>query len=135
MEIFLSSAKRGYGLKELLSSKETDYWNTDDTLPHSIWISFPQLTYLFSIVLNLSYSVDESYTPEKILVCFNGKTHKFLLSQPEGEREFPVDTLVYDIQLIILSNHADGKDSHVRHLKIKTSPTEEIACVCKGIDE
>ena len=34
MNIRLSSSKRDHGVKELLSSDLSEYWATDDSLPH-----------------------------------------------------------------------------------------------------
>lgn len=126
MEIILSSCKRGYGLKELVSAVENEYWNTDDALPHSMHITFPELTYVHSVVLSLSYSLDESYTPERIAVHFAGKQRDFTFSEPEGRCSLSIDAMIYDVHIIIINNHSDGKDSHVRKLRVMTSPSEEI---------
>ena len=126
MEIILSSSKRGYGLKELLSTSKTEYWNTDDTLPHFIGISFQVLTYVHSVRLLFQYSLDESYTPSKVAVLFNGTRREFNISQPEGFVTLSVEALLFDLHVIILANHAEGKDSHVRALKVMANPEEEI---------
>jgi len=142
MEIILSSAKRGYGLKELMSSKEDEYWNSDDVLPHSITISFFRKTYVYSVNVFLSYSLDESYTPEKIIVYFDEqgivremteinskldlKTRSYTFKEPEGEKSLMIDSHVYKIHIVILNNHSDGKDSHLRKLRVMSSPTEQI---------
>lgn len=126
MEIILSSAKRGYGLKELISESAIDYWSTDDNLPHYIHITFAAKTYVYSVNMLLSFNEDESYTPEKIAVHFNGKQKNFVLNEPDGMKEFPINEFVFDIYVVISSNHSEGKDSHVRTLKVMESPSEEI---------
>lgn len=126
MEIVLSSSKRGYGLKELISDSLGEFWNSDDTLPHSIAISFFKKTYIYSINIQLSYTLDESYTPEKIAVYYNDKSRIYNLKEPEGEKTLIVDDFVFEVYVVILSNHSDGKDSHVRRLKVMSSPTEYI---------
>lgn len=128
MEIVLSSAKRGYGLNELLSKNKDEFWSTDDTLPHSITISFPRRTYVHSLGFVLSYTLDESYTPENITVYFNKQAVKQCFSEPEGEKTVPIDSFVFDIHIVIASNHSDGKDSHIRGLNVRTSPTEVMRC-------
>lgn len=134
MEISLSSAKRGYSLRELMSPVEGEFWNTDDSLPHSIHISFPARTYVYALNIFLSYALDESYTPENILLCFDDRRKEFALTEPEGMVELLVDASVYDIYVVIASNHSDGKDTHVRMLKVMVGPHEEIKCGCRGID-
>lgn len=166
MEIILSSSKRGYGLKELMSSDTEEYWNSDDELPHSITVSFFKKTYVYSINLLLLYSSDESYTPEKIAMYyrrankrivdhyepepFNAKdelnrnlcntsnypklaekeedliSKTFTFKEPEGLISLEVNDFVFDLHIVVLNNHSDGKDSHIRQLKIMSSPTEQI---------
>ena len=72
MEIILSSSKRGYGLKELLSSNVNDYWSTEGNLPHVITIRLNKYMFIYSIELFLSYLKDDSYTPEVIKYYFTG---------------------------------------------------------------
>ena len=126
MEIMLSSCKRGYGLRELVSGREGEYWNTDDTLPHAVHITFPRSTYVHTIRLVLSHSQDESYTPETIVLNYGSvsREHKFL--EPEGTIDLPVGAKIFDIVLVIVNNHSDGKDSHVRNLRVMAGPDEEI---------
>lgn len=126
MEIILSSAKKGYGLNELLNTCKDEFWSTDDTLPHSITINFPKKTYIHSLGLLLSFSLDESYTPENLVIYFNKKSIKQSFREPEGEKAILIDDFVFDIYIVITSNHSDGKDSHIRGLNIKSSPTEII---------
>lgn len=134
MEILLSSSKRGYGLNELLSENNDDFWSTDDTLPHAITISFQRKTYVHSLNLLLSYSHDESYTPENIVVHFSNKSIKQTFKEPEGEKSIMIKSFVFDIHLVILSNHSDGKDSHIRGLKVMSSPTEIIKHTISRVD-
>lgn len=129
MEIVLSSSKRGYGLRELMSDSLSEFWNSDDTLPHSVSISFFRKTYVYSINIQLSYTLDESYTPEKIAIYYNNKSRIYNLKEPEGEKILIVDSLVFDVYIVILSNHSDGKDSHMRRLRVMSSPIE-----CIGYD-
>lgn len=126
MEIILSSSKKGYGLAELVSSNSNNFWSTDDVLPHSITISFQKKTYVHSINLLLSYSGDESYTPETLSIHFMNKTVTQRFREPEGEKSIPIGCIVFDMHIIITSNHSDGKDSHLRGLKVMASPTEQI---------
>ncbi|CAD26618.1 hypothetical protein [Encephalitozoon cuniculi GB-M1] len=132
MEIRLSSFKREHSLRELLSKDMSEYWATDDVLPHSIQISFDRVRYVQSVQLFLSFTQDDSYTPEKIGVrC--GLTREDVreissveLVEPEGLLTLSVARKCIYILVVINSNHQEGKDSHVRHLKILESSTKEI---------
>ena len=77
MHIFLSSNKRGYGIRELLSTNINEYWSSESLLPHKIQIKFNSIEYVYSINLYLSFIKDESYTPEKISVFYNNKKKRF----------------------------------------------------------
>ena len=60
-------------------------------------------------------------------VCFiiiKKKDFKFL--EPEGFIEMLIDDHTSDIDVVITANHTDGKDTHIRFIKVKKSPTEEI---------
>lgn len=126
MEISLSSFKRGFGLKELMSDDLNEYWCTEEQLPHLIKISFPKLTYVFSLRLTLNFIQDDSYTPEKFILYYNNKFREVEYNEPNIEAELLVCDHVFDIYLTIVENHSEGKDSHVRRLRVMESLTEEI---------
>lgn len=132
MEIRLSSCKRDHSLRELLSSDMSEYWATDDVLPHSITISFSKIRYIHSVQLFLSFTQDDSYTPEKIEIR-SGLTRETIrlisavaLKEPEGLFTLSVARRCFYIQIVINSNHQEGKDAHIRHLKVMESATKEI---------
>ncbi|ORD98523.1 APC10 [Hepatospora eriocheir] len=121
MYLYLSSFKKGYGLKELLSEDDNEYWSTDSVLPHGITITFNSKEYVYSVELKFSYEKDESYTPHKIEVSYNNSSYIEILNQPEGYVEFKIDAITDKIQIAILLNHTDGKDSHIHGIKVKKS--------------
>lgn len=132
MEIRLSSSKREHSLRELLSKDMSEYWATDDVLPHGIQISFARARYVQSVQLFLSFTQDDSYTPEKIDIRA-GLTREDVrtvgsveLVEPEGLLTLNIARRCLYVQVVINSNHQEGKDSHVRHLKVLESPTKEI---------
>lgn len=132
MDIRLSSYKRGHGVEELFSKDIQNYWATDDLLPHGIQFTFNKLTYIEEVRIYLSYAQDDSYTPQEIEVrCglveseINPITNMTLV-EPEGFFSLSVKEECFYLQIIILSNHQDGKDSHVRHLKLMESKTKEL---------
>ncbi|OQS53489.1 hypothetical protein EHP00_2664 [Ecytonucleospora hepatopenaei] len=124
IEFQLSSSKRGYGLKELLLEDLKEYWSSDAVLPHRITILFNKKEFIYSIELYLSFSKDESYTPENVNWYFNGVERSVNLTEPEGWTAFMICDKTAKIDLVITGNHTDGKDSHVRNLRIKKSPEE-----------
>lgn len=132
MNIRLSSSKRDHGVKELLSSDLSEYWATDDSLPHGIQFTFCRLTYVEEVRIFLSHSQDDSYTPREIEVLC-GLTESTIdsiiltsLLEPEGYIVFNVNKKCFFLQIIILSNHQEGKDSHIRNIKIMESKTKEM---------
>lgn len=125
MEITLSSAKRGYGLSELLSASNDEYWETSDVLPHTIHISFRNKTYIYAISLGLSFLSDDSYTPEKVVVFTERRSKAYYWHEPVGHKEIKINEHLFDIYIVIEKNHSEGRDSHVRGLRIFISPEVE----------
>ncbi|WUR03528.1 anaphase-promoting complex subunit 10 [Vairimorpha necatrix] len=132
MDCRLSSYKKNNSLKELISNEMSEYWATDDSLPHGIQIKFHKLTYVEEIRLFLSFSQDDSYTPKEIEIR-TGMTLSTMesilvvtLMEPEGLLSLSVKQVCFYLQIIILSNHQEGKDSHIRNLKIMESKNKEM---------
>lgn len=125
MEIILSSSKRGYGLKELLSSNVNDYWSTEGNLPHVITIRLNKYMFIYSIELFLSYLKDDSYTPEVIKYYFNNQCIEKKCNQPEGYLILFIKEYVQEVAIVITSNHTDGKDSRIRHIRIMKDIKEQ----------
>ncbi|KAF7696442.1 Anaphase-promoting complex subunit 10 [Cucumispora dikerogammari] len=125
MNIRLSSEKPGHGIKELFSYNNLDtYWSSDDILPHFIQIEFDYLQYIKQIQLHISFHKDDSYTPE-IIDFFFGPTMDSLTKvtprpyiEPMGITKVSIDEYVQYLFVEIKRNHSDGKDSHIRGLKI-----------------
>ena len=133
MDIRLSSFKRDHGLKELLSDDTAEFWHTDDNLPHYIEITFSTLFRVSVVQLVLIHSLDDSYTPSDIEVR-GGLTREGIrpilatsLVEPEGVVSLNVDAECFFLQLVILNNHQEGRDTHVRSLKIFDDENRRIA--------
>uniref|UniRef100_T1GGW9 Anaphase-promoting complex subunit 10 n=1 Tax=Megaselia scalaris TaxID=36166 RepID=T1GGW9_MEGSC len=111
----LSSCKPGFGVERLRDGQMDTYW-------HQIYIC-------------TDYKLDESYTPSKISI--RSGTHfndlqeiEFMeLDEPSGWvvintkdcRDKPIRTFM--IQIAVISNHQNGRDTHMRQIKI-LSPVE-----------
>ncbi|KAM0676160.1 hypothetical protein GVAV_000123 [Gurleya vavrai] len=132
MNVRLSSYKHDFGLDELLSTKMSKFWNTDDNLPHFIELSFRKKTYIEEVHLFLSFSDDDSYTPE-VLEIWSGLTREKMKMlrvcnafEPEGAISMHVGHDCFFVYVIIRANHQEGRDSHVRHLKVYGKNNKEI---------
>lgn len=124
MDIQLSSFKCGSGLTELLSNNPLEFWHTDDNLPHSIIIQFERRTYVHEIQLSVSFSRDDSYTPEVVevwsgLIRENVKfKEKYEFMHPEGYIHLPIEENVFYVYIVIRANHQEGRDSRVRNIRV-----------------
>lgn len=88
----------------------------------------------------MDYNEDESYTPTKIIFKSGTSENNLIqfatmdLSAPVGWQQVPVagagggpdgNTLVsYVFQMQILENHQNGKDTHLRSIKIYAADTD-----------
>ncbi|GJN85037.1 anaphase promoting complex subunit doc1 [Purpureocillium lilacinum] len=130
----VSSHKPGCGVDELRSDDLKMYWQSDGPQPHKLTIYFVKRVGIRDIRFFVDYNEDESYTPTKI-VFKSGTSENHLiefatmnLDSPVGWQQVPVagaggepdgNTLVsYVLQMQILENHQNGKDTHLRGIKI-----------------
>ncbi|KAM0678377.1 hypothetical protein BDAP_001091 [Binucleata daphniae] len=132
MNVRLSSYKHDFGINELLSIDMTKYWHTDDNLPHFIEITFKRKTYVEEVQIFLSFTEDDSYTPE-LLEIWSGLTRETVKQlqtinaiEPEGMVVLPVGHECFYIYVLIRANHQEGRDSHIRHVKVINQNRKEI---------
>lgn len=99
--------------------------------PHSITIQFSKKVLVERISIFTNYSLDESYTPSKIRIMAGTSESSDLIevctvnfSQPIGWSHIIFNGIRNDgvlkcflIKLIILANHQEGKDSHIRAIR------------------
>ncbi|KAH9387179.1 anaphase-promoting complex subunit 10 [Nematocida major] len=124
MEARLSTYKAGHGPDELFSENLDQFWHTDGNLPHYIEIEFPVVMKLVEIRMNLGYTQDKSYIPKEIEIrC--GKTRDgigslktVMISDKMPVVGIPVNEECCFLQMIILSNHQEGRDSRIRGLSL-----------------
>ncbi|CCM04691.1 uncharacterized protein FIBRA_06877 [Fibroporia radiculosa] len=132
----VSSFKFGFGPECLRDSDPETFWHSDGPQPHFITIEFPRKVAIQKLCLCLSYQMDDSYTPATIAVrAGTGPSDLqdvriITLEKPEGWIIFDVSAEpnedgdgykpvnAYIIQMIILANHMNGKDTHVRGLRV-----------------
>ncbi|KAG5535911.1 hypothetical protein RHGRI_023627 [Rhododendron griersonianum] len=141
----VSSCKPGNGVTSLRDDNLDTYWQyslslvlnhdggrSDGAQPHLVNIQFQKKVKLQLVVLYVDFKLDESYTPSKISIRAgdgfqNLKEIKSVeLVKPTGwvyislsgndPRETFVNTFM--LQIAVLSNHLNGRDTHVRQIKV-----------------
>jgi anaphase-promoting complex subunit 10 len=124
MEARLSTFKEGHGHAQLFSENPDEYWHTDGNLPHHVEIELEERKVLSEIVILLDHAHDKSYTPKELDIrC--GKTRggirsvkKVFVNEKATSVEIPVEEECVYLQIVILSNHQEGRDSRIRNLKL-----------------
>jgi hypothetical protein len=115
-----------HGLMQRLRMNGTDFWQSDGSLPHSISMEWPSRAmelHYGAIYLDKTY--DESYTPREISVLALAGPHTWAecccleLRSPNGWLLIPFNGLrTRGINLQILSNYQEGRDSRIRAFRI-----------------
>lgn len=144
----ISTAKPGNGVEQLRDNNIETYWQSDGTHPHKVTIQFLRKASISEICLYLDFNLDESYAPKKISVCA-GSTEADLIEVAAMELVDPIGWIVIPlsnsdqdlrlgdddltstplrahlVQLQVLSMHQNGRDTHIRQVKLfgpRTSP-------------
>ncbi|KAF2083947.1 galactose-binding like protein, partial [Saccharata proteae CBS 121410] len=125
----VSSSKPGCSIAQLRSPSPSLFWQSDGPAPHFLNIHFFKVVEIVAMRLYLDFDQDESYTPTKI---------GFLAGMGEMDlQEWSVMSFVEPrgwmnvdfsgkfsilramlVQVRILENHQNGKDTHLRGLQI-----------------
>ncbi|CEJ79912.1 Putative Anaphase promoting complex subunit 10 [[Torrubiella] hemipterigena] len=130
----VSSHKPGSGVEELRSDNLKLFWQSDGPQPHKLTIYFVKRVGIRVIRFYVDYREDESYTPTKIVFKSGTSENNLIefatmnMDSPYGWQDVPIagaggdpdgNTLVsYVLQMQILENHQNGKDTHLRGIKI-----------------
>ncbi|RPB23359.1 APC10-domain-containing protein [Terfezia boudieri ATCC MYA-4762] len=150
----VSTAKPGCGVPELRSDDTSLFWQSDGPQPHTINIHFAKRVLIKLIRIYLDYKSDESYTPTKLAVMSGTGYHDLqevcvmVLEEPLGWVEVDLGAggvrddgeegrgengeggclRSWLVQVVILGNHQNGKDTHVRGLQVfaAASPPVEV---------
>ncbi|KAH6757014.1 anaphase promoting complex 10 [Perilla frutescens var. hirtella] len=128
----VSSCKPGNGVASLRDDNLDTYWQSDGAQPHLVNIQFQKKVKLQLVVLYVDFKLDESYTPSKISIRAGDGFHNLKeiktveLVKPTGwvyislsgsdPRETFVNTFM--LQIAVLSNHLNGRDTHLRQIKV-----------------
>lgn len=107
---------------------------SDGPQPHHLNIHFSRLVSILSIRLFLDFESDESYTPTRIQLLAGTGYHDLIsfsdlnFAQPKGWIDVNLEGVgggddgktlkAFLVQVKVMENHQNGKDTHVRGLKI-----------------
>jgi len=140
----VSSYKFGFGVECLRDNDPDTFWHSDGPQPHFMTVQFPRKIAVQKVSLHLSFMMDDSYTPSTLCVRAGTGLNDLqdvryvTLDKPNGWITFDVSTELgeegegfkpihaYVIQVVIINNHMNGKDTHVRGLHI-LGPVEDSA--------
>ncbi|KAI1809864.1 APC10-domain-containing protein [Poronia punctata] len=130
----VSSYKPGCGVKELRDDDVNQYWQSDGPQPHRLNIHFIKRVEIRALRLFLDYELDESYTPTKIQITAGTGPNLTIpfttmeLVMPKGWIDVPIagagggadgnSLCCFFVRVIILENHQNGKDTHIRGVKV-----------------
>lgn len=128
----LSSAKPGNGVEQLRDNNIDTFWQSDGIQPHLITIHFQRKMRLKEVAFYTDYKLDESYTPQNVSIKAGNSYHDvkqvqlLKLVEPTGWVCVPLGGGVDDqpflkahcLQIAILSSHQNGRDTHVRQVKV-----------------
>ncbi|KAK3314461.1 anaphase-promoting complex, subunit 10-domain-containing protein [Apodospora peruviana] len=129
----VSSHKPGNGVAELLDDDLDKYWQSDGQQPHHVDIHFIRRVQIRAMRFYVDYNQDESYTPTHIEFLAGYKPHfvhlsEMTLTNPVGWQDVPIAQSgggadghsldVWVVRMQIKENHQNGKDTHIRGIKI-----------------
>ncbi|TVY82542.1 Anaphase-promoting complex subunit [Lachnellula suecica] len=130
----VSSCKPGCGVEALRDDDTHLFWQSDGPQPHHLNIHFSRLVSILSIRIYLDFQADESYTPTKITLLAGTGYHDLIsfselsFEKPQGWIDVPLHHVgggedgktlrAFLVQVKIVENHQNGKDTHVRGLKV-----------------
>jgi len=114
--------------------RDADGGRSDGPQPHHLNIHFSRLVSIVSIRIFLDFEADESYTPTRITLLAGTGYHDLIpfsaleFAQPKGWIDVPLDHVgggedgktlrAFLVQVRVVENHQNGKDTQFRGLKI-----------------
>jgi len=133
----ISTAKPGNGVDQLRDNNLDTYWQSDGIAPHLITIQFPKKVTVSQICFYCDYTMDESYTAKRVSIRSGTTMHDLIdittieINDPKGwvtinlsDNYSSNDSLCQlplkssMLQIRILSMHQNGRDTHIRQLKV-----------------
>ncbi|SGY79918.1 BQ5605_C008g05250 [Microbotryum silenes-dioicae] len=147
----VSSSKPNHGVGHLSDPNLNTLWQSEGGQPHLVNIQFPKKQSIVQISIYADVGRDDSYTPQKISIrvgTHHGDLHEVKwvdLHQPTGWQHLRIGNNDVDgfsseqdpirahlLQVAIVSNHMNGKDTHVRGLRV-FAPKKQVGEFSKGV--
>ena len=131
----------GFGVDQLRDNCLETYWQSDGPQPHLVNIQFRRKTTIQDVCIYADYKLDESYTPNRISVRAGNHFHDLQevelmdLSEPNGWVVIPLKDAndapirAFLIQIAVLSNHQNGRDTHIRQIKVHSPVQNSIVSI------
>ncbi|KAL8740387.1 MAG: hypothetical protein Q9184_008497 [Pyrenodesmia sp. 2 TL-2023] len=129
----VSTSKPTCGVEALLAPTPHRFWQSDGPQPHTLTIHFFKMVHIAKFRLLLDWKHDESYTPTKMQFLAGTGNHD-LTEFGTWEGEKPRGWVDVDlkgqgrnggdgiwcmlVQVLVLENHQNGKDTHVRGCQV-----------------
>jgi len=139
----LSTSKPGNGVQQLRDDDSDTFWQSDGQQPHLVTMQFHKKMKIKELSIYTDFNLDESYTPNKISIRAGTTTEDLMeikvfgLNEPvgwvpiklsphrmQGKGETYLRTNV--IQIAVLSSHQNGRDTHIRQVKVY-APREQFS--------
>ncbi|KAF8339699.1 anaphase-promoting complex, subunit 10/DOC domain-containing protein [Cantharellus anzutake] len=139
----VSSHKPGFDVNCLRDDDPDTFWQSDGPQPHYITLQFAKKVPVQKLAIMLNFAADDSYTPIKLLIKAGTGLYDLqdvktvTMDKPTGWVTFDVGTerpkdghgfldsclrskplSIYALQVVIAANHMNGKDTHVRGLRV-----------------
>ncbi|KAI1325930.1 anaphase-promoting complex, subunit 10-domain-containing protein [Xylariaceae sp. FL0255] len=130
----VSSYKPGCGVAQLRDESVNYFWQSDGPQPHELNIHFIKRVEIRALRLYLDYELDESYTPTKIKITAGFSPNMTIpfrtmeLTMPKGWIDVPIEgagggpdknsLCCFFVRVIVHENHQNGKDTHIRGVKV-----------------
>jgi anaphase-promoting complex subunit 10 len=126
----LSTAKPGNGIEQLRDENLDTYWQSDGSQPHLINVQFLRKATVSKVALYLDYTGDESYTPKRVAIRSGTSQHDLVdiatidLHEPLGWVTIVLtdgnqkSLRTHLLQIRVMSMHQNGRDTHIRHVKL-----------------
>lgn len=142
----------GHSQSRFVSSSQANIYlsRSDGPQPHHLNIHFGHFASVRALRIYLDFDLDESYTPTKI-AFFGGTAYHDLIEfatmtfvQPKGWITVPLEGVgggqdgntlrAFVIQVRIVENHQNGKDTHLRGVKIYAADERAMHNVLSSVE-
>lgn len=138
----VSSCKVGCGVRSLRDGDPDTIWQSDGPQPHTVTVYFRERKFVECLCIFVNYEEDETYTPSRVCVkvgCMPTDLEAVAirdLEQPRGWVTIPLNEdgelhHVFIVELSILANHQNGRDTHIRQCKVFVKPKTPLPRIRK----